>query len=318
MPQETNAGRSRTSGFPKGCARMSVFQSLFQNILSVIMTISPFDVVDILIVAFLIYKTIQLVRETRAEQLIKGILLFAVVYYLSSILNLKAMSFILSNVFQFGVLALIVVFQPELRSALEHLGRSSAGGFRFFNLRLMSSEDVQAEDSRVRGSIYAVCEAAQTFQRDRTGALILFERATRLGEIVKTGTVVNADATSDLICNIFYPKAPLHDGAMIIRGGKVYAAGCFLPLSQNQDISRELGTRHRAAMGISESCDVLVVVVSEETGVISLVQHGVMKRNMTVDTLRVALEKGLLPEKEKHGKEGNGKEESGKEERQGV
>jgi diadenylate cyclase len=134
-------------------------------------------------------------------------------------------------------------------------------------------------------------------QKDRIGALILFERKTKLGEIVKTGTVLNADMSSEIICNIFYPKAPLHDGAMILRDGRVFAAGCFLPLSQNQEISRELGTRHRAALGISESCDVLVVVLSEESGVISLVQNGVIKRNLTIDTLRIALEKGLLPDK---------------------
>ncbi|HEX2938011.1 MAG TPA: diadenylate cyclase CdaA [Ruminiclostridium sp.] len=271
---------------------MDLVNNFFQTILSVIKTISISDIIDILLVSFLLYKAIQLIRETRAEQLIKGIILFVAAYYFSMILGLKAMSFILINIFQFGVLALIVVFQPELRSALEHLGRSSVGRFR-----LLRFEDTKTEDNKIRREIYAVCEAAQWLQKDRIGALILFERKTRLGEIIKTGTVVNADVSSELICNIFYPKAPLHDGAMILRDGRVYAAGCFLPLSQNQDLSRELGTRHRAALGISESCDVLVVVVSEETGVISLVQKGIIKRNLNIDTLRVALEKGLLPEK---------------------
>lgn len=265
--------------------------AFFQTILSIVKTMRFFDIVDILLVAYLLYKGIQLVRETRAEQLVKGIILFVAAYYVSMLLGLKAMSYILINIFQFGVIALVVVFQPELRSVLEHLGRSSVGRFRFFG------SDSDSDDMRIRSEIYAVCDAAQSLQKDRIGALILFERATRLGEIVKTGTVINADVSADLICNIFYPKAPLHDGAMILRNGRVYAAGCFLPLSQNQDISRELGTRHRAALGISESCDVLVVVVSEETGVISLVQKGIIKRNLTIDTLRVALEKGMLPEK---------------------
>lgn len=265
--------------------------SFFQTILSVIKTISPLDVIDILLVAFLLYKAIQLIRETRAEQLIKGILLFVAAYYLSMVIGLKAMSFILINIFQFGVIALVVVFQPELRSALEHLGRSGVSRFRFFRF-----DNEKTEDTKKRTEIFAVCEAVAQFQKDRTGALILFERKTRLGEIVKTGTVINADITPELVCNIFYPKAPLHDGAMIVRDGRIYAAGCFLPLSQNQEISRELGTRHRAALGISESCDVLVVVVSEETGVISLVQKGVIKRNLTIETLQAALEKGLLPE----------------------
>jgi diadenylate cyclase len=265
--------------------------SFFETILSIIKTISFLDIVDILLVAFLLYKGIQLVRETRAEQLIKGILLFVMAYYLSTVMGLKAMSYILINIFQFGVIALVVVFQPELRSVLEHVGRSGVRKFNFLNF-----DGSNADDNRTRSEIYAVCEAAQQLQKDRTGALILFERRTRLGEIVKTGTIINADISSALICNIFYPKAALHDGAMILRDGRVYAAGCFLPLSQNHEISRELGTRHRAALGISESCDVLVVVVSEETGVISLVQKGVIKRNLTIDTLRVALEKGLLPE----------------------
>lgn len=264
--------------------------SFFQTIVSVLKTVSVLDVVDILLVAFLIYKAAQLIRETRAEQLIKGILLFVLAYYLSLIIGLKTMSYILVNVFQFGVIALVVVFQPELRSALEHVGRSGVSKFKFFKF-----DNNDEEDLIKRNEIFAVCEAAAQFQKDRTGALILFERRTRLGEIVKTGTVINADITPELICNIFYPKAPLHDGAMIVREGRVYAAGCFLPLSQNQEISRELGTRHRAALGISESCDVLVVVVSEETGVISLVQKGVIKRNLTIETLQAALEKGLLP-----------------------
>jgi diadenylate cyclase len=271
---------------------MELLNSFFLTIFSVAKTISPFDVIDILLVAFLIYKGVQLIRETRAEQLIKGILLFVVVYYLSMVLGLKAMSFILVEIFQFGVIALIIVFQPELRSVLEHLGRTSVGKFNFFGY-----DPSQTEETKIRGEIYAVCEAAQWMQKDRIGALILFERRTKLGEIVKTGTVLNADSSSEIICNIFYPKAPLHDGAMILRDGRVYAAGCFLPLSQNQEISRELGTRHRAALGISESCDVLVVVVSEESGVISLVQNGVLKRNLTIDTLRIALEKGMLPDK---------------------
>lgn len=266
--------------------------SFLQTILNVVKTISPLDILDILLVAYLIYKGIQLIRETRAEQLIKGILLFIIAYYISIVIGLKAMSYILVNVFQFGVIALVVVFQPELRRVLEHIGRSGVGRFKFFKF-----DNSDVDESKIRNEIYAVCEAVQRLQKDRFGALILFERQTRLGEIVKTGTVINADVSADLICNIFYPKAALHDGAMILRDGRVYAAGCFLPLSQNQEISRELGTRHRAALGISESCDVLVVVVSEETGVISLVQNGVIKRNLTIDTLRVALERGLLPQK---------------------
>lgn len=268
---------------------MSVLNSVMQYLSAIFNTFSFFDLIDILIVAFIIYKGIQLVRETRAEQLLKGIFLLALVYGLSVVMGLKALSFILQNVFQIGVIAVLIVFQPELRSALEHLGRTSVGRFKFFAV-----ENSKETELKIRESVLAVCEAAQTLQKNRIGALILFERKTKLGEIVKTGTLVNADISAELVVNVFYPKAPLHDGAMVIRDGRIFAAGCFLPLSQNQEISRELGTRHRAALGISENSDVLVVVVSEETGVISLVHNGVIKRNLTIETLRIALESGLI------------------------
>lgn len=251
-------------------------------------TFTVWDALDIGLVAYLIYKAIELVRETRAEQLLKGILFLVIFYNVSIWLNLKAMSFLLVTVVQFGFVALVVLFQPELRSVLEHIGSTEMVS----KLRFFGAAGGQA-DAGTREAIDAVCSAAAMLQKNRIGALILFERNTRLGEIVKTGTMVNADISAELVENIFYPKAPLHDGAMIIRGGRVFAAGCFLPLSQNQEVSRELGTRHRAALGISESSDVLVVVVSEETGVISLVERGVIKRNLTTDTLRIALERGL-------------------------
>lgn len=268
------------------------FSSTSQYFLSIFKTISIFDILDILLVAILFYEAILLVRETRAVQLLKGILLCVIVYYFAQLLNLKAMTFLLVNLFQYGVIALLIVFQPELRSALEHIGSTKMSNFRFLN-----TENAREEELNTREAILAVCEAAQTLQKNRIGALILFERQTKLGEIIKTGTVVNADISADLLVNVFYPKSPLHDGAMVIRSGRIYAAGCFLPLSHNQELSRELGTRHRSALGISEVTDVLVVVVSEETGIISLVERGVIKRNLTIDTLRIALEKGLISQK---------------------
>ncbi len=259
--------------------------------LSIFKTVSIFDVIDILLVAVLFYEAILLVRETRAVQLLKGIILFVIVYYFAQTLNLKAMTFILVNLFQYGVIALLIVFQPELRSALEHIGSTKMSSFHFLN-----ADNAREVELNTREAILAVCEAAQTLQKNRIGALILFERQTKLGEIIKTGTILNADISADLLVNVFYPKSPLHDGAMVVRDGRIYAAGCFLPLSQNQELSRELGTRHRSALGISEGTDVLVVVVSEETGIISLVERGIIKRNLTIDTLRIALEKGLLPQ----------------------
>jgi len=271
---------------------MDLINTFLQYIVSILSTVSVFDILDILIVAFLIYKCVQLVRETRAEQLVKGILLLILVYYLSVILGLRALTFIMVNIVQFGVLALIVVFQPELRNALEHLGRSNLSRFNFFRF---DSSDTDVQNNKE--AIYAVCDATQNLQKNRIGALILFEKHTKLGDIIRTGTLINADISPELIENIFYPKAPLHDGAMILRNGRVHAAGCFLPLSQNQQISRELGTRHRAALGISENSDSIVVVVSEETGGITLAQNGVLKRNLTIETLRYALEKDLIPQK---------------------
>ena len=269
---------------------MNYVYNVFNYIMSILATFVPTDVIDILLVAFLIYKGFQLVRETRAKQLVKGILLLIIAYYASQIFNLKSMSFLLLSVMQFGVIALVVIFQPELRSALERLGSTRVEKARYFG----GDADTVAR-RRTEEYIDEVCSAAQSMHRDRIGALILFERLVKLGEIITTGTVIDAKISDELICNIFYPKSPLHDGAMIIRDGRVYAAGCFLPLSHNQDLSRELGTRHRAALGISENSDVLVVVVSEESGIISLVEHGVIKRNLTIDTLRIALEKALMP-----------------------
>jgi diadenylate cyclase len=271
---------------------MSYIYSAFEYVTSILKTFWFTDIIDILLVAFLIYKAFQLVRETRALQLVKGIALLIIAYYLSNILNLKTMSFLLYYIMQFGVIALVVVFQPELRNALERLGSTKVGRFNIFNI-----DSAKEEELKNREAILTVCEAVQTLQKNRIGALILFERGIKLGEVIKTGTMINADISAELLVNLFYPKSPLHDGAVIIRDGRIFSAGCFLPLSQNQEISRELGTRHRAALGISENSDVLVVVVSEETGIISLVEHGVIKRSMTIDTLRIALEKGLLPQK---------------------
>lgn len=280
-------GKNCRRGGCKGGERMNVVLSGLQTFFSIMKTFTVWDAVDILLVAYLIYKAIELVSETRAEQLLKGILLLVILYNLAIWLNLKAMSYLLVTVVQFGFVALVVLFQPELRSVLEHIGSAEM----VTRLRFFGGGGVS--DTGARDAIDAICGAAAMLQKNRIGALILFERSTRLGEIAKTGTIVNADISPELVENVFYPKSPLHDGAMIIRGGRVFAAGCFLPLSQNQEVSRELGTRHRAALGISESSDVLVVVVSEETGVISLVERGVIKRSLTPDTLRIALEKGL-------------------------
>lgn len=246
------------------------------------------DLLDILIVGFLIYKTIQILRETRAVQLVKGIVIFAAVYFGARIFRLDTLSFILNIVVNYGVIALIIVFQPELRSVLEKLGRN-----KLFSKFIRPGAAVGDETAN-RTSLKQLIRAVVSMSRARTGALIVFEMETMLGDIINTGTVLNADIRQDLIQNIFFNKAPLHDGAMVIRGFRIHAAGCFLPLSQNHDISRDLGTRHRAALGITENSDALALVVSEETGSISIMHNGQMTRDLTEEDLTIILEQYLL------------------------
>ena len=251
------------------------------------------DAVDVLAVSFIIYSGIKLVRESRAEQLVKGLLLVVVIFGLANYLQLYMLKGLLSTFFQFTIVALLIVFQPELRRALEQMGRN--GVSKPFTLAA-APKDAEAELQLQRKGILAVGEACMTLQKLKMGALIVFERKTKLKEIVDTGTVVNAEPTAAIIGNIFFNKAPLHDGAMVMRDGLVYAAGCILPLTKNDSISIDLGTRHRAAIGMSENSDAVVVVVSEETGQISIAVNGILTRNYTKETLINALETMTLPE----------------------
>ena len=266
------------------------------------------DTLDILIVAFVVYSLIKLVRDSRAEQLIKGIVILAMLLFLSSpsVLNMRTLFFLLKTVFDNGLLVLVVIFQPELRRALEKAGHSRIGG-GLSGIFKGGDEENEQYIKRWQRAISAVCGAVETLQRQKMGALIVFERTTKLGEIVNTGTVVDADPTVELIGNVFFNKAPLHDGAMIMRDGRVYAAGCILPLTDNLQISRELGTRHRAAVGMSENSDALVVIVSEETGTISMAVAGTLKRNFSSEALRVALENGILWDRSHQNADGESK-----------
>ena len=249
------------------------------------------DTLDIVLVAFVIYSIIKLVRDSRAEQLIKGILIFALAFLSASLLDLKTMHYLLKTVFDNILIVLIIIFQPEIRRALEQVGHTRLSKINIFGMR---EEGAEAETKRWQRAISATCTAVESLQRMKMGALIVFERNTKLGEIVNSGTVVDADPSPELIGNVFFNKAPLHDGAMIMRDGKVYAAGCILPLTDNLQISSELGTRHRAGVGMSENSDALVVIVSEETGTISMAVGGELKRNFSSEALRVALENGIL------------------------
>lgn len=275
---------------------MHFLTELWYNFLGIVHTFTVVDAIDIAIVSYLVYKTVKLVRETRAQQLVKGILVLTIGYALSYQLGLKTMSFLLVNVFQIGIVAILVVFQPELRRALEQVGRSKFTGLSV--LASVGSSDETEEEHRWEKAIEEICDAAVSLSLQKTGALIVLERQTKLGDIIKTGTIIDSQPSRELIGNIFYPNTPLHDGAMVVRQGKLYAAGCFLPLSDNQTISKELGTRHRAALGMSENSDAVVLVVSEETGKISIAIGGQLSRNYNYDTLKAKLVHELLPDKD--------------------
>lgn len=253
------------------------------------------DAIDVIIVTILIYSTIKLVRETRAGQLVKGIIILVVIFLLSSQFELLMLSTILRTFFQFAFLALLIVFQPEIRKALEQMGRSKVGQSL---ANAVGVKEKESDKTQIRKAIEGVVDATAVLQQMRMGALIVFERHTKLGEIVETGTIVEADPSAQLIANIFFNKAPLHDGAMIIRAGRIYSAGCILPLSSNISISADLGTRHRAGLGMSENSDAVVVVVSEETGQISIALNGRLTRNYNRVTLREKLEQLLISSSE--------------------
>lgn len=254
--------------------------TIFNQILYAVKSIGFFDVVDILIMTFIIYKAVGFFKGTRAGQLVKGIVLLICIYLLSLVLDLVCVKWMLSKVFDWAIIAIAIVFQPEIRRALERMGRSTIGTFG------KSGSD---DNEELHRAIDEICQAANSMHDQKIGALIVFERTTQLGEIINTGTLLNARASRQMVENIFYPKSPLHDGALIVRDGKLYAAGCILPLTSNTNVSSKLGTRHRAAIGMSENSDSAVVVVSEESGNISLVVNGEIKSGYDIVTLKNAL-----------------------------
>ena len=230
-------------------------KDFFNNIVS---SIGLNDIVDILIVSFICYKLIGFIRDTRAQQLVKGMLVLVVTFFLSDILDLYALNWILRGTMSIGIIALVVIFQPELRRGLEYMGRS----------KIVKAPFGQLDKEKAKALTDEFVKAVDEFSRTKTGALIVLERETALSEFAETGTVVNADISAQLLGNIFYEGAPLHDGAAIIRGDKVFAAGCVLPLTENKNLNKSLGTRHRAGIGITENSDAISLIVSEETGII--------------------------------------------------
>ena len=284
------------------CKEVNALNKVFEAIaswwewmVSIAMNFQFKDAVDIIIVAFLIYGVVKLVRETRAGQLVKGLFLLVILFIISSYFNLVMVSRVLAYFFQFAFVAILIVFQPEIRKALEQVGRNNVGQSI---AAVVTGRDRSYDRAQIRKAINAVVDGVGILHQLKMGALIVFERKTKLGDIIETGTQINCEPSGQIVGNIFFNKAPLHDGAMIIRDGMIHAAGCILPLTKNTSVSAELGTRHRAALGVCEESDAVVVVVSEETGQISVAVNGVLARRFTRDTLRDVLEGYLIPQEE--------------------
>lgn len=265
---------------------MRVILNYFSEFLQMIPTIGFWDVLDILVVAFIVYKGINMIHSSAASRIIRSIVALLLLTALTSILKMRSLNYILDKILELGIIALVVIFQPELRRALERFGGRS----------LRSIWQGKPQVSQYEGVIAQVVIACETMSRQKVGALIVFERETSLSEFFKTGTILNAQVSSELIRNIFFPKASLHDGAMVIQGDRIAAAGCVLPLSENTHLSSDLGTRHRAGVGMSEVSDAVVVIVSEETGTISVAIGGLLKRHLMPETLEKLLINELVPQ----------------------
>lgn len=263
--------------------------SVWNQIFYAVSNMRFFDIIDILIIAYIFYKAISFLRENRAGQLVKGLLILFGAFLIADWWNLVSLQWMLSKVMDSAIIAAAIIFQPELRRILEKVGRT----------KFSHSQMLEGETSELSRCIDSVCKAVGTMQEKRIGALIVFERTTQLGEIINTGTVIDAEASVSMINNVFFPKSPLHDGAMIIRQSRLYAAGCILPLSQREDLSLQLGTRHRAAIGMTENSDAVVLVVSEETGTISIVYNGQITRNYSAVSAQAELNRLLAAHEQK-------------------
>ena len=267
---------------------MATIREFFQNLLYQVPAIGISDIVDILVVSIIFYSLLRLIRSTSAARVARAILLLLAITLLTDVLNLYTLNWLLNKILEVGAIALIIVFQPELRRALERVGAQ-------LHFHLLSTE---AGASIEQSAVAATVQACEIMSRERVGVLLVFERETPLDDYFKTGTIVDAQLSEQLLRNLFFKNSPLHDGAVIVRGGRVAAAGCVMPLSDNPHLPSDLGTRHRAALGVSEESDAVVVVVSEETGQISVAVNGVLARRFTRDTLRDVLEGYLIPQEE--------------------
>lgn len=262
--------------------------SILTVLWNVIKTIQIWDIIDVTIVAYVIYKLISFVRDTNSTNIIKGFFLLIAVLLISDVFQLRVLNFLLSGAFEIGIIALVVLFQPELRRFLEQFGKSN----------LVGVFDKKANPREIEAAITQTVMACSDLAKTRTGALIVFERLNNLDSYIKSGTIINSDTSADLLKNIFYPKTPLHDGAVIIRDARIAGAACMLPLSNNTNLSRDLGMRHRAGVGMSERTDAVVVIVSEETGSISVAVEGMIKRHLTEETFEKILRNELIKDDE--------------------
>ena len=270
---------------------MEIISNALGSSTNYLKTMGLADFLDIIIVAYLLYNSIWLVRRNSFNNLAKGILAFLAVLWLSEVFGLTMINFLMRKAFELGLIALLILFQPELRRILERAGS------RLSAVKSVSSTELES-------CISQVVEACADMSRARTGALIIFERSANLTHIISTGTVINADTTAELLKNIFYNKAPLHDGAVIMRESRIASAGCVLPLTENNKLSKELGMRHRAGIGLSEVSDAVVIIVSEETGAISVAIEGMLKRHQSPEALDAILHRELVREEDNAGKSG--------------
>ena len=264
--------------------------AFLESIGNYLLLIRVSDVLDIVIIAFLVYNLLRMVKSTRAENILKGVVAFLLVLWMVDILQLNTIAYIMKNLVQVGILAIIILFQPEIRQILEKVGSRNIKLLRVFNDPKQQSELETAIDQ----TVIACSEMSQS----KTGVLIVFERDIHLDDMVRSGTMLDAAVSSELLKNIFFVKAPMHDGAVIIRHGRILGAGCMLPLSKNVNLSRDLGMRHRAGIGMSENSDAVVVIVSEETGSISVAIGGMLKRHLKPETLSKLLRNELMPQED--------------------
>ena len=264
---------------------MSDLNNFFNGFISIILRMSIYDVVDITIVAYIFYKIFMFIKDTRAEQVFKGIVILLLATQISDLFKLHTLYWILVNAIEVGVIAVCIIFQPELRAGVEYIGRT--------NFKVFEKGSKKEDDIELNKMIEEIVETLYSLSRQKIGALIVMERETKISDIINTGTTIDGDVTRQLLINIFIPNTPLHDGAVVIRNFKIKAAACFLPLSQSKDLTKDLGTRHRAGVGISEVSDCLTLIVSEETGEVSIAKSGKLYRNIAKERMANILKNNL-------------------------